>query len=303
MKFSIALGTDHVHAPEQFVTGDAIAEIAQAIERSGLHAGFVTDHPAPDAKWLDAGGHHALEPTVALSFAAAATSTLRLHTHIYVLAYRNPFLAAKALGSLDVLSDGRMIVGIGPGYLRAEFRALGMDFDTRVDDTDASVEIMRHVWAGETVAAETERFQARGVRQIPTPRAQPTLWFGGNSRRSMERAIAFGQGWSPFPTPQALASTARTASIASLDVLAAKLTLLHSRIDEVGRTEPLDVCFAPFSRASYDEDPSRTAEIVDELGRMSALGVTWTAVGFDGRDRAEMIDRIERFGAEVASQF
>ena len=115
MKFSIALPTDHVSRPDEFVTGDAVMEIAAAIEAAGLDACFVTDHPAPDAKWLGAGGHHALEPTVALSFAAAATTTLAVHTHIYVLAYRNPFLAAKAIASLDQLSGGRSIIGIGPG--------------------------------------------------------------------------------------------------------------------------------------------------------------------------------------------
>ena len=239
MKFSIALPTDRVDQPDEFVTGEAVAEVAATVERSGLDACFVTDHPAPDTKWLDGGGHHALEPTVALSFAAAATRTTLVHTHIYVLAYRNPFLAAKALASLDVLSGGRAVIGIGPGYLRAEFAALGIDFDSRVAATDATVDLLRRLWAGEVVAGEDmvetpSAWSARGVLQLPTPARQPTLWFGGNSRRSMERAISVGQGWSPFPTSPQLAGTARTASISNLDELQTKMIEFHIRCEEVG---------------------------------------------------------------------
>ncbi len=307
MKFSIALPTDRVDQPDQFVTGAAVAEMAAAVERLGFEACCVTDHPAPDTKWLDGGGHHALEPTVALAFAAAATTTTLLHTHIYVLAYRNPFLAAKALGSLDVLSGGRLVIGIGPGYLRAEFASLGIDFDSRVAATDESVEILRRLWAGEVVAGEDlavtpPAWKARGVLQLPTPERQPTLWFGGNSRRSMERSIAAGQGWSPFPTPAAqLANTARTASISNLEELQAKMIEFHVRCEEVRRTEPIDVCFGAFGLQAYLNGASSAEQLVEEFAAMADLGITWSVVGFPGRDRAELIDRMEQFAAEVAA--
>src|SRR3954451_23364642 len=73
MRYSVGLPVDHVRYPDEFVTGDAIAEMAAAVEAAGLDAVFVTDHPAPDDRWLAGGGHHALEPLVALSFAAAPT--------------------------------------------------------------------------------------------------------------------------------------------------------------------------------------------------------------------------------------
>ena len=103
MQFSIGLPLTDVDAPQEFLSGAAIAEMARAAERAGYGACYVTDHPAPDQKWLETGGHHALDPFVALSFAAAATTTLRVQTHILVLAYRNPFLTAKSILSLDVL--------------------------------------------------------------------------------------------------------------------------------------------------------------------------------------------------------
>ena len=302
MRFSIALPTDRVNRPLEFVTGDAVMEIADAIEAAGLDACFVTDHPAPDAKWLGAGGHHALEPTVALAFAAAATTSLAVHTHIYVLAYRNPFLAAKAIASLDQLSGGRSIIGIGPGYLRAEFEALGVDFDRRVELTDEAVSVMRRVWTGETVAGESTHWSARGVEQRPIPARQPTLWFGGNSRRSIERAARVGQGWSPFPTAPSLARTTRTASIESLDDLATRIGLLRELCEREGRTDPIDVCFAGFAGYTYGTDPTQVGPLVDELGAMDAMGVTWVTLGFEASTRAELIERIQRFADEVPPQ-
>jgi probable F420-dependent oxidoreductase len=302
VKCSIALPTDHVSRPDEFVTGDAVMEIAAAIEAAGLDACFVTDHPAPDAKWLGAGGHHALEPTVALSFAAAATTSLAVHTHIYVLAYRNPFLAAKAIASLDQLSGGRSIIGIGPGYLRAEFDALGVDFEQRVELTDEAVDVMRRLWDGETVAGESKHWSARGVEQRPVLDRQPTLWFGGNSRRSIERAARVGQGWSPFPTAPSLARTTRTASIESLDDLAPRIELLRELCEREGRTEPVDVCFSGFAGYAYGSDPTQVGPVVDELGAMAEMGVTWVTVGFEASTRAQMIERIQRFAEEVAAQ-
>src|SRR5262245_21320264 len=135
MRLSLGLETARSDQPEEFTTGEAIAEMAKAAEAAGFDAVFVTDHPFPDDRWLAGGGHHALDPFVALAFAAASTTTLRLHTNLYVAAYRNPFLSAKAVATLDHLSNGRVILGIGAGYLEPEFDALGVAFDERNDLT------------------------------------------------------------------------------------------------------------------------------------------------------------------------
>ena len=104
LQYSFELPTHRTERPEEFVTADAIAELTAAAARAGFGAVNVSDHPAPDARWLDHGGHHALDPFVALSFAAAADRDIRLLTNIYVAAYRNPFLGAKSVQSLDLLS-------------------------------------------------------------------------------------------------------------------------------------------------------------------------------------------------------
>lgn len=274
MRLAVGLPTDHVERRDEFLDGGAVTDMARHAEAAGVDAVFVTDHPAPDDRWLAGGGHHALEPTVALSFAAAATTRLRVLTNIYVLAYRNPLLAATTLASLDVLSGGRLTVGVAAGYLRPEFRALGADFDGRNDALDESIGVLRAAWTGESFAGEGSGWSTRGTTILPRPTQQPgpPIWCGGNSRRAIDRAVTLGDGWMPFPTPPGLSSAARTAEIASLDDLAARLALLDERCAEHERADRPTVCFAPFS------SPADGQRFVDELGRLRELGVDWLAL-------------------------
>ncbi len=289
MRFSVGLPVDHVDQADEFVTGPAVMEMAAAAEAAGFDAVYVTDHPAADQQWLDGGGHHALEPLVGLAFAAASTRTVRLQTHVYVAAYRNPFLAAKGVATLDALSGGRVILGVAAGYLRPEFGALGVDFDERNELLDESIEVMRRVWTGDEVAVEGRHFKARAVTMRPRPasRPSPPIWVGGNSNRAMRRAVELGEGWVPFPNPPAAARATKTPAITSLDDLAVRLDAAREHGIAVGRTQPLDVCFAPFRL----DDPATEYE---------ALGVTWLAVQFDAvSSRAEWIERMREYGSTM----
>jgi probable F420-dependent oxidoreductase len=289
MRFSVGLPVDHVDHVDEFVTGPAIAEMAAAAEAAGFDAVYVTDHPAADEQWLAGGGHHALEPLVALAFAAAATTKVRLQTHVYVAAYRNPFLAAKGVGTLDALSNGRVILGVAAGYLRPEFGALGVDFDERNELLDECIDVMRRVWTEDAVAVEGRHFKARAVTMRPRPVSQPhpPIWIGGNSNRAMRRAIELGQGWVPFPNPTAAARATKTPAITSLAELAPRLDAARDYAASIGRTEPLDVCFAPFRL----DDPTQEYE---------DLGVTWLAVQFDrAASRSEWLDRMSAYAADT----
>jgi alkanesulfonate monooxygenase SsuD/methylene tetrahydromethanopterin reductase-like flavin-dependent oxidoreductase (luciferase family) len=106
-----------------------VADLAVAAEDAEWKGFAFTEHPVPGARWLDAGGHQALDPFVALGHVAAVTNQLRLLTNLAVAPYRNPFLLAKAAATVDKLSNGRMVLGTGTGYLKGEFRALGVDFE------------------------------------------------------------------------------------------------------------------------------------------------------------------------------
>src|ERR1700722_9666518 len=187
MRISLGLPTDRLDRAAEFVTGDAIAEISRAAEVAGFDAVYVTEHPIPETQWKDSGGHHALDPFVALSFAAAATTSLRLQTHLCVLPYRNPFLTAKVVASLDTLSGGRVILGVGAGYLKGEFDALGVEFAERNDLTDEAIVTMKQTWAGQAVTVTGRHFRAESNVALPVPaqRPNPPIWVGGNSKRAI----------------------------------------------------------------------------------------------------------------------
>jgi probable F420-dependent oxidoreductase len=289
-----------VQHAEQFVTGDGVMECAAGVETAGFDACFVTDHPAPDSRWLAAGGHHALDPLIALSFAAAATTRLMLQTHVMVLAYRNPLLSAKAVLTLDALANGRLILGVAAGYLKPEFAALGVDFDERNELTDEAIDVIRMALTTDELAYEGRRFRSRGTTMRPRPaRPLPPFWVGGNSRAAIRRAVERGDGWVPFPNPANAARAARTALLATVEDLAERIAYLRTYASETGRAVPGDICFHPFSLTDdYD-----AAEVLDELAALAELGVTWCALGAPpGGTRTEYLDGARRFANEVIAK-
>src|SRR5580700_5390393 len=215
LKINVSLPFDKIQYPDEFLRADAIAEIARTAERAGFNAGCDTDHPVPTGRWLDAGGHHAQDPFVILTFVAAATRTLRLQTGILVLPYRNPFITARAVATLDFLSGGRVTLGLGAGYLKAEYKALGVDFDRRNEIMDEYIKAMKAAWTADEFTFEGTGYQALGNRILPRPvqKPHPPLWIGGNSKRAIRRAVELGDAWYPFFTSGPMSATTRTAAM------------------------------------------------------------------------------------------
>jgi probable F420-dependent oxidoreductase len=294
ISFSLELPTQRVEATSEFVTAEAIAEIARVGEASGFAAVHVTDHPAPDAKWLDHGGHHALDPFVALSFAAAATTDVKLLTNIYIAAYRNPFLGAKSIQSLAVLSGGRLILGTAAGYLKPEFKALGVDFDNRGVLLDEALDVLDQVLTGDDVAYEGTSFAARGVRLRPVPATPLPIWVGGNSKPAVRRAVSRAQGWAPFNT-FGYATASRTAEISTLEELESAIAWAKKYAAEIGRTDPLDICFSAGNLLSENKS---TDECHATIAKLDGMGVTWLTIAPQGADRAEVIDHAHAFAEE-----
>ena len=286
VQLAVDLPTMHVDPPGEFVGPEAVAEIARAAEDAGYDACFVTDHPAGDATWLDTGGHHALDPLVTLAFAAAATTRLRLLTHVFILAYRNPFLTAKGTLTLDVLSGGRLILGVAAGYLRPEFGVLGVDFDERNDLVDEALEVIKLAWSGQDVAYQGRHFRARGVRMRPAP-VSPPIWMGGNSRIAIRRAVESCQGWAPFPSA-GIARASKTAEVADLDDLRPRIAYARAHAEAIGRTEPLDICWSAGAGAD-----------AAHLERLAAEGITWATIGFPAKDRRTYIDALRRYADQL----
>lgn len=284
----------------EFQNPAAVRAITKALEDGGIDACHLTDHPAPTAKWRNAGGHDALDPFAALSYVAAVTTKLKLHTHIVVLPYRNPFVTAKAAATVDVLSEGRLILGVGGGYLRGEFAALGVDFDSRGAQMDDAIEAMKAVWSGETVVRESPSYNAIGnmARPLPVQQPHPPIWIGGNSDRAMRRAIELGDGWSPFITTPIMSKTTRTDDISDLAQLKAKIDKLREGLDRRGRAGPFTIT-TPLAGGNPIPVGSSVQELVDEAGALAEMGVTWLTAEGRCHSLSEHLADVEWFAADV----
>jgi probable F420-dependent oxidoreductase len=301
MKINAILPFDHIDQPAEFNTMDAVRDVGAAVERSGFAGGNVTDHPVPTGRWLDAGGHHAQDPFVMLSLFAAHTKTIRLKTSILVLPYRNPFITARAVATLDVFSGGRVSLGVGAGYLKGEYRALGVDFDRRNDIMDEYLKAMIAAWTADEFTFEGENFQALGNRILPRPlqRPHPPLMIGGNSKRAIRRAVELGDAWNPFLVAGAVTSTSRTAELSSIEDVVEAIAYMNAHCEKIGRATPPDVVLSGLVWPGEKWTPD---SLLEKIGRFSEIGVSEAAVSLEGKTRAEWCDSAERFGATVLSK-
>lgn len=190
---------------------DEILETALAAEALGYDSIWVSDHVVvPDHH--NVFGEVFYDPLISLGFIASATSRIELGTSVLVLPYRNPLVLAKSVSSLDALSEGRVILGVGSGWLKEEFKALGVDYSKRGKMTDEYIEIMKELWMSENPSYEGEHFSFTGIRFEPKPvqKPHPPIWVGGESGRSIERAVKHGDGWHPVGlTPEEMGAKMR----------------------------------------------------------------------------------------------
>jgi probable F420-dependent oxidoreductase len=299
MKFTVRIPMDIVD-PVEFQNAEAVRQMSEALEKAGVDACYITDHPAPTGHWLDTGGHDALDPFAGLMMVAAYTKTLKLHTNLIVLPYRNPFITAKSAATLDVLSGGRLIMGVGGGYMRGEYEALGADFAGRGARMDEAIKAMRAAWSGEDVVMEGAAFNARGIRPRPLPvqKGGPPIWVGGNSLPAMRRAATLCDGWSPFFVAGAMSKGVRTDEIASLDDLKTKIGQLRDLRAQAGRTGPFDICMGP-QRPMADLTSAEADRWLNDLGALAELGVNWSGCGVPHSSRAAFLDGLQWLSEEV----
>lgn len=304
MKFSLGVPLMHRGEDTAFLDGGDLADLAVAAEAAGFDSFYVTEHPIPGNKWLSYGGHHAPDPFVTLAWVAAVTSRLRILTNLTVLPYRNPFLLAKTVATLDRLSGGRMILGVGTGYLKPEYFAMGVDFDERNALFDESVEVMRQTWSGEAVNFDGLHFNAREVSALPRP-AQETvpIWIGGNSQLSRRRVATYGQGWMPMPNPAAAAKATRSPVLETLDDLAVLMTYMHEHAAKVGRTDPIDVMFMCFDGGLPEDSGFNADQHLEALHAQAAIGVNYSAVNGAEGSKAQALEAVARYGEEVIRHF
>jgi len=251
---------------------DALAEAAVAAEAAGFESLWAGEHvilpdPRVPPSPMDA-GEPVLDPLVALTWAAARTTTIRLATGIIILPQRNPVVLAKQLASLDVLSGGRLSFGVGVGYLEAEFRAIGANFAERGAVTDDFLDAIGHLFYDEHPAHHGRFADFAGVDAQPRPVQSPLpLVIGGHTAAAYRRAVTRGQGWYGFAL-----DVARTAACL------AGLRQAADRVERPATLGPLELTVTPAERL--------TPELV---AAYAELGVH-RLVPLSGRDARATID-------------
>ncbi len=303
MKFALGFPLlEHPPNPE-FLSTEAIATIARAAESAGFSAVYLTEHPIPSDRWLESGGHDALDPFVGLAVAATATSTIALLTNLTPLPFRNPLLLAKSSATLDRLSGGRLILGTGTGYLKSEFFALGVDFDERNDLFDEALAVLRLAWSGESINFEGIHFSVRDSSSLPTPsKREIPVWIGGNSKLSRRRVVEAAQGWMPMPNPRSVAKSRRSAPLETLEDLAEMITGLKEHAARIDRLDPVEVMYMTAQGAAPGLTGWNPDEHLDSVAAHAELGVTWLALSANGQTVAEVLENIEIYGNAVIAQ-
>jgi probable F420-dependent oxidoreductase len=264
-----------------------LAAVARACDANGFYSVSVCDHVAIPRERASTMTTTWYDTVATLGWLAACTGRVRLLSHVYVVAYRHPLQTAKAFATLDALSGGRAILGVGAGHVEGEFDALGVPFAERGRITDEAIVAIRAALADEWGGGEV------GQRPRPAQPGGPPIWVGGSSGAALRRAARLGDGWLPQGPPEGGMATA----IATLQRLRA----------EAGRDGPFAVGGGVdlyVGRPSFDVprwavtgDPDTIAEAVR---RLVALGVNHVAVRIPSRSCAEHVDQIAAFGREVA---
>jgi probable F420-dependent oxidoreductase len=264
-----------------------LAAVARAADAGGFDYISVCDHvaiprdlaPRMTTTWYD---------TVAtLSWLAGVTENVRLASTVYILAYRHPLLTAKAFSTLDALSGGRAVLGVGVGHAEGEFAALDVDFHRRGRLTDEAIATLRAAFADEWVG---------DVGQTPRPvqAAGPPIWVGGSSPAARKRAANLGDGWLPQGPPE--------------DGMAAAVEGINRLRQSAGRAE------LPFAMGGtmriHVGDPGwdvgawcvtgKPDAVAEAVAAEAAVGVTHLQVSFPSRTCDELLDQMAAFSEEVA---
>ncbi|MFE4965122.1 LLM class F420-dependent oxidoreductase [Streptomyces sp. NPDC056660] len=271
-----------------------------AIARAAEHAGFaylaVCDHVAIPRRLAEAMSTVWYDPVATLAHLAAVTERIGLLSHVAVVGLRHPLLSAKQYATLDHLSGGRLILGVGAGHVREEFEVLGVDFERRGAVLDEAVDALRAALGPDEFPSHHGKFyDFEGLGQRPRPAQERVpVWVGGSSPAAVRRAALKGDGWLPQGDPR--------------DRLPAQIARLRRLREEAGVEEPITV--GAITEPLYVGTPDwavgrRTLTgapeaVAESLRAYGAMGVHQIQVRFRSRSRAELIDQIEAFGADVA---
>jgi probable F420-dependent oxidoreductase len=241
-----------------------------------------------------------LEQLALMAFIAGKTRALRLISSVMILPHRNPVVTAKMLATIDVLSGGRVTVGVGVGWMREEFEALGApDFDRRGAASDEYIRIFKALWTQDPASYHGEFYRFDAIRCLPHPvqKPHPPIWIGGHSKAALRRVARLGDGWHPVG--------ANPATPLRPPEMRARLDELHRLTEAEGRDpSTLTISYkAPIYDAGQGVDGGTERRpfsgspqaIADDIGAFAALGVSELIFDFRSESLAESLDRMARF--------
>ncbi|MFJ8083563.1 LLM class F420-dependent oxidoreductase [Streptomyces sp. NPDC096205] len=273
-----------------------LVEVARAAEVAGFAYVAACDHVAIPRRLAAAMSTVWYDPVATLAFLAAHTRTVGLLTHVAVVGLRHPLLTAKQYATLDRLSGGRLVLGVGAGHVREEFEALGADFGRRGALLDETIDALRAALGPEEFPEHHgKRYDFQDLGQRPRP-VQPRvpLWVGGSSEPALRRAALKGDGWLPQGDPRERLAE-KTGRIRALREKAG----IDAPFSYGAIAEPLYV-----GRPAWDVGRRTLAgapqALAESLRAYRAMGVGQLQVRLRSRSRTELIDQIAAFGAEVA---
>jgi len=177
---------------------DSLLRWTRAVEALGYHFVMISDHIAPTPDVMARYPVPLYDPFVSLAWLAAQAPQLELGTTVVILPYRHPLQLARLTANLDNLCGGRFIFGVGVGWARQEFEALGVPFHRRGAISDETLEIVRRCWTEDVVTHEGRFFTFRDVHTGPRPVRRPPIWVGGGSDAALRRAVRHGDAWHPI---------------------------------------------------------------------------------------------------------
>jgi len=242
-------------------------------EQTAVHYRGGTRWWGPDTPFLD--------PFVVIPAMAAVTSRIHFYTNVFKLPLRSPLLTARAVASASVLSGGRVALGIGLGWNRDEFDALGVDYEARAGRTDEAIEVLKLVWSGRMVEYHGEHFDFGPLSQSPVPTGPVPLYVGGDSKPAMRRAARFADGW--------------CSRAPAVDDVVEMLPRMREALARAGREDDDFELMAMCPEAVE----------VESLLRLAVAGVTeaqlwpWNRDGVDLGDLPGKLDSVRRFAQEV----
>jgi probable F420-dependent oxidoreductase len=299
----------------------AYMAVAQAAERAGFSFLSVNDHIIVPGKlgsaypyteggvWSGSEHGHCFDQLATLAFLAGCTSHLKLLTSVMVVPHRPVIQTAKTLATIDVLSNGRLILGVGAGWMEEEFKLLGAPFKERGAATDEYLEAFRELWTAERPTYRGRHVDFENVIFAPKPvqPGGPPIWVGGESPAAMRRTVKLGNGWypgnnnqqMPMDTPArlkgAIAKLRQMAEGAGRDPATIDMGLIVQSPFDWQRQETQD-------KSARRMFTGTSQEMLADKEALAEAGVRLVALRLGGETMSDAIERIERFGAEVIAR-